>query len=53
MPCMDATQVIEHNRMTLHRPVPVLKFLRAYPYRTMAAALAAQAGKSVAGLAVA
>ncbi len=35
---MDATQVIAHNRMSLHRPVPVLKFLRAYPYRTAMAA---------------
>jgi ABC-type bacteriocin/lantibiotic exporter with double-glycine peptidase domain len=36
---MDATQVIAQKRMSLHRPVPVLKFLRAYPYRTLAAAV--------------
>jgi ABC-type bacteriocin/lantibiotic exporter with double-glycine peptidase domain len=35
---MDATQLIAQNRMSLHRPVPVLKFLRAYPYRTLMAA---------------
>ncbi|HVE38610.1 MAG TPA: peptidase domain-containing ABC transporter [Planctomycetota bacterium] len=35
---MDATQVIAQHRMSLHRPVPVLKFLRAYPYRTLMAA---------------
>jgi ABC-type bacteriocin/lantibiotic exporter with double-glycine peptidase domain len=35
---MDATEVIARQRMALHRPVPVLKFLRAYPYRTLAAA---------------
>jgi len=35
---MDATDVIARQRKSVHRPVPVLKFLRAYPYRTLAAA---------------
>ncbi len=36
---MDATEVIARQRKSVHRPVPVLKFLRAYPYRTLAAAV--------------
>lgn len=36
---MDATRFIALKRVTCNRPVPILKFLRAYPMRTFWAAL--------------